>query len=104
MGPPRRRSNLFHQTPARDRHCSSSYSHLPQLGDKHRRGSLPSLDDCLLRSINFIPLCRIRYHECPITLVLDRSAVAEAWEEDGAEEAAVGAAEVDMVEGEGGNE
>jgi hypothetical protein len=38
-------------------------------------------------------------------LVLDRSAGAEAWEEDGAEEAAAGAAEVDMVvEGEGGNE
>jgi len=105
MGVHRRRNNLFHQIPARDKHCSNSYSHLPQRGDKHRRVSLQSPDDCLQRSISFILRCRIRYHECPITLVLDRSAGAEAWEEDGAEEAAAGAAEVDMVvEGEGGNE
>lgn len=104
MGVHRRRNNLFNQIPARDKHCSNSYSHLPQRGDKHRRVSLQSPDDCLQRSISFILRCPIRYHECPITLVLDRSAGAEAWEEGGAEEAAVGAAEVDMVvEGEGGN-
>ena len=100
----RRRSNLFHQIPARDKHCSSSYSHLPQRGDKHSRGSLQSPDGCLRRSISFILRCPIRYLECLITSVPDHSVAAEAWEEDGAEEAAAGAAEVDMVvEGEGGN-
>lgn len=102
MGRSLRRSNLFHQILVQHVPCNSFYSQLPAQESNHRRRSLRSPDGCLRRSTNFILRCRIRYLECPITLVLDPSAVMEAWEE---EEVGV-AVEVEVAgtEGEGGNQ
>ena len=98
------RSNLFLPILARRGPCSSFCKHLPLLVDQPRRYSLPSPGDCLRQSTRFILPCRISFFGLPITLALGPSAVAEEWEEDDAEEAAVGGVEEDMVaEAMGGN-